>query len=1627
MAGGITVTLTGTGFQPGAEVYFGSSPSPNVTVESSTMASAMLPAASQPGSVDVSLFNPDGSGATRTGGFTYVVSGTGQQAEVLGVSPLAVIEDTESDVTLRGRNLIEAYTNGMLALRGPTRASVAILHFTSSRDDATGIEELTFTVRITATPPLEPLERMTIQVLASRRPGAQQDGIFESSRQMFTVLPRSRPVPLAYSANLEPGKPNLVVVAGRNLEGSTLELGENMTVHMQKSDDRILAGIVTVSGETETSAAPQLLVRDAAGEEVAQYSLSVGRNSDFMEASAARSAKSAPVDKTAAMMDSAEPIAGDLAVTLIPVPDQQIVGPTEEDSAVFNLNGGGASSLLFDWFNFEITILDITFVLPIVHEVHLIPFFDGGSGEDPLSDAPVLAEVGKLLRLRGVGVLVALHVEIIIHIRVVLIIGFVFEIWPFGFFNEFPEYGWAIGSFVIGIRIEIQILILLAFLLALVLPGGLLRVIFAFNLVIDLDFTISLDGRHLHFGFDYHVNYKRIGPRLKTLLLCDGRLQLASENGQTVFPDGFGGHQSFYLPMAAGECCVPWDFDLELVRRNSEGFEETVQQSFRVDFCLNVAPASNLGQIIITSENPEPTGVPPRLVMTFDDQATIVKALSVPVDQNGNPTGAQPEDVRNLGYNVEFFLNQFFPQVLDPLLLLSGRAFPIMAGDNFIHARIWAKTGEVQLFNFWPGSIAGFVISSFIARGLPPAVIGSNPLPVTVREPTEIVVTPTLTFRDPQNPNVPTEARVLFTLPSGGAQVAVREVERYELFETQIQYTLAVKLNFPANFSFQNEVTLKFRIKEIQMRVLLENQTTPEQKPPLEGTDFTGIRETDTNANHFFEGLPQPGQEITIRLTSRPSPNTPIELTSFKIVPNNREELAQSKLVPPGKLVAARQVMLLVDMEETSGAQVADIRQLKMAVSNDETYEEYLRVFSETRALVTGAFQNFARDFFAALPAEGPPGADALAGHGERLWNLALASVQTTHDDRPLYWTRLQSIGALRAYYKRNRLGQPPVEQFEWPSRGLELNGSISFGATTTRKAIVTGFDPFQLPQVPNRSNPSGVIALSLNKRTFSSTQGNTFVRTAVFPVRYRDFDESLIEKAISPNIGSIALLMTTSQGDSQYDVERFASRNRGLTIRDNDGKHNTGTLIPGGGGLTVPPGLGSGPEFIESTLPYERVITADINTRKLPGPQPGPPPYNDNTGFILNQAYKALDGQRYDETPDEFHEDSYKKQPVKPLGNPIAVEGSGGDFLSNEIFYRTALLRFVNRPALPSGHLHVPVLGTDPQRLAAAMVNAAERALVRFLNDKLRLRSLGDVIFPDTPVGRKSAPLSLNAKNETGETVPVASAPIDPPDGFKLETPLPTQASPNAVFSLSFTFSPTAERVYKSIVRVLDPAGEILFSEQLTGTGVALPPVPIIADFSPTMGEAGEEVTISGDNFAGATVVRIGSTPIMIVSVDNNTIVAMVSGPPRIGKISVVTPSGTAVSANSFRVIRLRQPISTQLMARREELGIEPREAARQLGVQTRTYRRWEQGEDEPRTRYHPAIAQFLGHSLNPEPETLGERIRVAREREGLTKSQLAERLGVAPSTINAWEADEVKRPTERVSRLFEDYLKEA
>ncbi len=275
----------------------------------------------------------------------------------------------------------------------------------------------------------------------------------------------------------------------------------------------------------------------------------------------------------------------EMALSLQAVPGQQFIGPTQNDSSVFSLNNIGWGG--FSWAGtFEIVLLDVTIVLPIVNEVHLIPHFDGG---DDL-DSPVLAEVGKNFRLRGTGLLVAYQIEVQIRIQIAVIIGVYVYFQYSGFFgNEFPEFDWGFGVVVLGFRIEVQVMFNLSFLLALVKPDGQMVVLAAYNLTAGVDFKIDQDGFHFGKILPQRKSYKPyiigISPATDQPTLCGNKFQLLPQNGQAAVSDGTG-FVANYAVNEAGNCCLPWDFNTQLLRFSANEQPTVIQAGFRTTYCL---------------------------------------------------------------------------------------------------------------------------------------------------------------------------------------------------------------------------------------------------------------------------------------------------------------------------------------------------------------------------------------------------------------------------------------------------------------------------------------------------------------------------------------------------------------------------------------------------------------------------------------------------------------------------------------------------------------------------------------------------------------------------------------------------------------------------------------------------------------------------------------------------------------------------------------------------------------------------------------------------------------------------------------------------------------------------------
>jgi len=80
-------------------------------------------------------------------------------------------------------------------------------------------------------------------------------------------------------------------------------------------------------------------------------------------------------------------------------------------------------------------------------------------------------------------------------------------------------------------------------------------------------------------------------------------------------------------------------------------------------------------------------------------------------------------------------------------------------------------------------------------------------------------------------------------------------------------------------------------------------------------------------------------------------------------------------------------------------------------------------------------------------------------------------------------------------------------------------------------------------------------------------------------------------------------------------------------------------------------------------------------------------------------------------------------------------------------------------------------------------------------------------------------------------------------------------------------------------------------------------------------------------------------------------------------------------------------------------------RDVAGRIGVDPATVTNWERHHAAPEFRWLPAIVDFLGYDLRPQPATLGQVLIRHREGQGLSQRAFAAKLGVDPSTLAKWE----------------------
>ncbi|MBH0087663.1 hypothetical protein [Pseudoalteromonas sp. NSLLW218] len=281
------------------------------------------------------------------------------------------------------------------------------------------------------------------------------------------------------------------------------------------------------------------------------------------------------------------------------------------------------------------------------------------------------------------------------------------------------------------------------------------------------------------------------------------------------------------------------------------------------------------------------------------------------------------------------------------------------------------------------------------------------------------------------------------------------------------------------------------------------------------------------------------------------------------------------------------------------------------------------------------------------------------------LWENAKQRIVKTnnYDDRELYWARLLSSKVIRTTSPKFSITQAQLNTLltllEEGSRGRT---DLAFSSGSTKKILLTGFDPFLLDKNINQSNPSGVAALLLDGQVINYNGVSAEINTVMVPVRYEDFDQGIIESLLAPYyaLNNVDMVVTVSMGRTEFDLEHFPGKRRSVTAPDNAnivyGGTQTSPVIPKLNGRPLP-----GNEFVKFSLPVNYMQQAK-----------GP--------------YKVIDNHEVTTL-----EKTYKAGSYGELKNSIAVNGGGGGYLSNEISYRSIRLRDALNSSIPTGHIHTP------------------------------------------------------------------------------------------------------------------------------------------------------------------------------------------------------------------------------------------------------------------------------------------------------------------------------------------------
>lgn len=373
---------------------------------------------------------------------------------------------------------------------------------------------------------------------------------------------------------------------------------------------------------------------------------------------------------------------------------------------------------------------------------------------------------------------------------------------------------------------------------------------------------------------------------------------------------------------------------------------------------------------------------------------------------------------------------------------------------------------------------------------------------------------------------------------------------------------------------------------------------------------------------------------------------------------------------------------------------------------------------------------------------------------GSNLFQTAKANIKNSSHimygkDGSLYLARLQMRKALKLCPEAKKVDGNVFEEYinliEKVTRGLHSSNRPDFSSHPAHIPIlITGYDPFRGAFIPagrnivygidkdyHLTNASGHLALALDNEVLSDGSNDSIIKSAIFPVRFKEFDNGWIEDFFEPyinpnhpNYQEVKMIITFSYfaESDNFEIERFASRFRKIGTPDNIRKLSTESSYLNNSDK-------DNFEFIETTLLsknndgtlYINLDDSLYKANEIELDQSANFQYYEGNRLLYaydNSSISSFDISQVLPFPNIANYPPPTGGVLEDADNIKAVKGSGGDYLSNEIFYRVAFLREKYNSNLKTGHIHLNFHKGDANENREDMLTMIEDAIKRTLSN---------------------------------------------------------------------------------------------------------------------------------------------------------------------------------------------------------------------------------------------------------------------------------------------------------------------